>query len=61
MISIVIPVKDGGPDLVRCLDAIALQQIDEDVEIVVVDSGSTDGSPARAERAGARVESIPSS
>jgi GT2 family glycosyltransferase len=61
VISVVIPVKDGGPELVRCLDAIALQQIDEDVEIVVVDSGSTDGSAARAERAGARVESIPAS
>ena len=61
MISIVIPVKDGGPDLVRCLDAIALQRIDEEVEVVVVDSGSTDGSPERAERAGALVESIPAS
>jgi GT2 family glycosyltransferase len=59
MISVVIPVKDGGPDLVRCLDAIGRQQIDEQVEVVVVDSGSTDGSAERAERAGARVHQIP--
>ena len=49
MISIVIPVKNGGADLTRCLAGIAAQQIDEDVEVVVVDSGSTDGS--RASRA----------
>ena len=61
MISIVIPVRNGGPDLVRCLDAIALQRIDDEVEVVVVDSESTDGSRARAERAGALVESIPAS
>ena len=58
MISIVIPVKDGGADLVRCLEAIARQQIDEDVEVVVVDSGSRDGSAARARRLGARVREI---
>jgi len=61
VISIVIPVRNGGPDLVRCLDAIALQRIDDEVEVVVVDSESTDGSRARAERAGALVESIPAS
>ena len=53
MISVVIPVKDGGSDLVRCLEAIARQQVDEDVEVVVVDSGSTDGSAARARQLGA--------
>ena len=29
MISVVIPVKDGGGDLVRCLDGIAGQELDE--------------------------------
>ena len=61
MISIVIPVKDGGADLVRCLDAISRQRIDEDVEVVVVDSGSRDGSAQRAAGLGARVHSIPAS
>jgi glycosyltransferase involved in cell wall biosynthesis len=45
MISIVIPVKNGGADLRRCLEAIACQDIGgERVEIVIVDSGSTDDS-----------------
>ena len=59
MISVVIPVKDGGPDLVRCLEAIGRQRVEDDVEVVVVDSGSRDGSVARAESLGARVHSIP--
>ena len=58
MISIVIPVKDGGLDLVRCLEAIARQRIDDEVEVVVVDSGSTDGSAERARQLGARVHEI---
>jgi rhamnosyltransferase len=57
MISVVVPVKDGGVDLVRCLEAIERQQVDEKVE-VVVDSGSCDGSAERAHRLGARVHSI---
>jgi rhamnosyltransferase len=61
LISVVIPVKDGGGDLVRCLDAIARQRIEDDVEVVVIDSGSADGSPERAERLGARVHEIPAS
>ena len=59
MISIVIPVKNGGSDLVRCLDAIARQRIDDEVEVVVIDSGSQDGSVERSRRLGARVHSIP--
>jgi glycosyltransferase involved in cell wall biosynthesis len=61
VISIVIPVKDGGSDLVRCLEAIGRQQIDEDVEVVIVDSGSTDGSASRARSLGALVHSISAS
>ena len=59
MISVVIPVKDGGDDLARCLESIAGQQMGEDVEIVVVDSGSTDGSQELARGLGARVHEIP--
>ncbi|GIU93811.1 MAG: rhamnosyltransferase [Gaiellaceae bacterium] len=58
MISILIPVKDGGSDLVRCLEAIARQRVDDEVEVVVVDSGSSDGSPDRARALGARVHEI---
>ena len=43
----------------RCLDAIASQQFDAAVEIVVVDSGSRDGSAGLGAHAGARVARIP--
>ena len=53
-----IPVKNGGDDLRRCLDALRAQKLDEEFEIVVVDSGSSDDSPAIAQQAGARVHVI---
>jgi rhamnosyltransferase len=59
VISIVIPVKDAGSDLARCLDAIAAQRIEEPVEVVVIDSGSADGSVAVARERGALVREIP--
>jgi rhamnosyltransferase len=61
MISVLIPVKDGGSDLVHCLEAIAAQKVDDQVEVVVVDSGSSDGSPDRARELGAEVHEIPAS
>jgi rhamnosyltransferase len=60
MISVIIPVKDGGSDLRRCLDGIARQQVDEEVEIVVVDSGSVDGSAELARSRGATVLEVES-
>ena len=53
--SILIPVKDGGEDLARCLAGIGRQRGPVEPEIVVVDSGSTDDSVAVARAAGARV------
>jgi rhamnosyltransferase len=58
MISVVIPVKDGGDDLRRCLESIAAQRVDEEVEVVIIDSGSTDDSAGVARRSGARVHEI---
>lgn len=56
-LTIAIPVLNGGAMLAECLDAIAAQRNDSgvEVELLVVDSGSTDGSDALAERHGARV------
>jgi rhamnosyltransferase len=59
VISIVIPVKNGGADLVRCLEAIASQALEEQVEIVIVDSGSSDGSVELARAHGAVLREIP--
>lgn len=59
MISIVIPVKNGGEGFVLCLDRIRSQTIDEHVEIMVVDSGSSDTSVADARARNAMVHEIP--
>jgi rhamnosyltransferase len=58
LISIVIPVLNGGADLERCLEAIDSQRLDDRLEVVVVDSGSTDASVALARARGARVIEI---
>ncbi|PZR66947.1 MAG: glycosyl transferase family 2, partial [Solirubrobacterales bacterium] len=58
VISVVIPVKDGGADLSRCLGAIESQVIGDEVEVVIVDSGSTDGSVELARAHGACVREI---
>ena len=58
MISIVIPVKDGGSDLARCLNGIRRQVLDEQVETVIVDSGSSDNSVELAREHGAIVREI---
>jgi len=59
VISVVIPVKNGGDGLVRCLDGIRSQETADQIEIVVVDSGSTDGSLDVARARGALVHEIP--
>src|SRR5206468_2180223 len=58
MISVLIPVKNGGADLARCLEGVGAQRVEDEVEVVVVDSGSDDGSPARARAMGAHVHEI---
>src|SRR5215211_5918686 len=55
MISVIIPVKDGGDNLRRCLDAIERQEADDVVETLIVDSGSSDDSVELATSRGARV------
>lgn len=53
-VSIVIPTRDGAATLPHLLDAIARQRVDVPVEVVAIDSSSTDGTPellrARADR-----------
>jgi len=58
VISVLIPVKDGGEDLRRCLAGIASQRVEDEVEVVVVDSGSADGSVDVARATGARVHEL---
>jgi len=59
VISVVIPVRNGGEDLRRCIEGINRQRVDEEVEVVVIDSASTDGSADVARSLGASVTVIP--
>src|SRR4051812_25841935 len=55
--SVIVPVLNGARYLPELLDAVHAQG--RDVELLVVDSGSTDGSVDIARRAGATVLEIP--
>ena len=54
-ISVVVPIYNVEPYLEECLDSIVAQTFG-DLEIIVVDDGSTDGSRAIADRFAARDE-----
>lgn len=54
-ISIALLTRNAGPMLGRIFHAIASQRTGRRVEVVAVDSGSTDGTVQRLESAGARV------
>jgi glycosyltransferase involved in cell wall biosynthesis len=57
-VSIVIPVLNGAEYLPEIFAAIAAQQLDEPIETLVIDSGSTDGSVGIARDADVRVMEI---
>lgn len=44
LISVVIPVKNGADTLRACLDGIFRQTLRDQMEVIVIDSGSTDGT-----------------
>jgi glycosyltransferase involved in cell wall biosynthesis len=56
-VSVVMPCLNEAESVGRCVEKAwrALRQMGVSGEVVVVDNGSTDGSPEIAERAGARV------
>ena len=58
-VTVAIPVLNGARYLDEVLGAVTAQKIDRELEILVVDSGSTDGSREIAERHGASVTTIP--
>ncbi len=61
MISAIIPVKNGEATLARCLYALRQQKINYDLEIIVLDSGSTDRSVAIAKSYAAKIIDVPAS
>ena len=60
-VSVAIPVLDGARTLGDVLQAVRNQSVDRAVEVVVVDSRSTDNSVEIARSHGARVLEIPRS
>jgi glycosyltransferase involved in cell wall biosynthesis len=57
-VSVAIPVLNGGASFREVLAAVARQRLDAEVELVVADSGSTDGTREFAVEQGARVVDI---
>jgi GT2 family glycosyltransferase len=58
LISVLIPVKNGGPQLGELLEGIVAQSLSTRLEIVAIDSGSQDDSLAVLSRFGARTYGI---
>lgn len=56
--SIVIPTKNGGSLFTRALEGLQKQRIWGSAELIVIDSGSTDGTIDAARNAGAKVIEI---
>jgi glycosyltransferase involved in cell wall biosynthesis len=57
-VTAIIPTLDSAAHLARCLDSLDAQR-DLDVEVLIVDQGSRDGTPDIARTHGARVLSLP--
>jgi glycosyltransferase involved in cell wall biosynthesis len=61
VVTVAIPVLNGARYLDEVLEAVRAQRHDRELEILIVDSGSTDGSVEIARRHGAVVHEIPKS
>ena len=58
-VTVAIPTLDAGPDFAETLAAVMAQATDRELEVVVCDSGSRDGTVALARAGGATVIEIP--
>jgi glycosyltransferase involved in cell wall biosynthesis/GT2 family glycosyltransferase len=58
-VSVMIPTLDAGPQFERSLESIAAQEGLDELEVVVIDSGSSDETVSLARSSGARVQEIP--
>jgi rhamnosyltransferase len=60
-VSVVIPTLNAGPGFEELLEKVRVQEGDFDVEVLVVDSGSTDDTDELARSYGATVHGVPRS
>lgn len=60
-VSVVIPLWNGGPRFVHLLEVLRAQELEGGFELVVVDSGSSDGSAEAAREAADVFHTIPQS
>jgi glycosyltransferase involved in cell wall biosynthesis len=58
LVTIAIPVRNGGQLLRELLERVRAQELDREIELIVADSGSTDGSAALARSFGATVFAV---
>ena len=58
-VTVAIPIRNGGALLAQTLAAVTAQRIDRPLELLVADSGSTDGSPELACSHGAAIIDVP--
>lgn len=58
LFSVVIPVKNGADTLKACLDGIYSQTVKDQLEVIVIDSGSTDGTLQLLEQYPVRVHHL---
>jgi rhamnosyltransferase len=59
MISVIVPTLNGGPGFVYLCRQLARAHDRFDIEVLVIDSGSTDGTAEAADDAGFQVHRIP--
>jgi rhamnosyltransferase len=57
--SVVIPTLNGGTRFRSCLEAVAAQELDGGSELIVIDSGSTDGTAELAQQYGRVIRIAP--
>jgi rhamnosyltransferase len=58
-VSVVLPTFNGGRLFIDVLAGLRRQRVDAEVELLIIDSGSTDTTLAAAKEAGARIVQIP--
>jgi rhamnosyltransferase len=59
LVSVIIPVKNGAVTLASCLKTILSQSVEGGLEVIVIDSGSTDGSVEIMSKFPVRIHLIP--